>query len=188
MKRSHDAAMGGDSDDDRGGSLFVEDDDTDKVPPYDAKKEALPDCKIFTPEYKFIIDGKGKISNLVDAPFQESTFRSGPTEGLQEDHRRRVKDRSSAKIKIGVVGDMSSGKLSNTDARGFLLTMFRQELRSELSSLSGSHCAPGIRTQTRPAWPMRLPICASAHTIWLWRISGGLRTIRPSASISRAAS
>lgn len=106
LKRSHNEAI--DEQNDTSQSLFLEE-ETDRVPAYDAKKEGLPDCKLYTPEYGVIEDGKFKFSRLIDTPFQETTFHSGPTDGLQEDHKRRLKDHSADKIKVGVVGDMSSG-------------------------------------------------------------------------------
>lgn len=141
-KRSHSEAIDENNEDT---SLFVED-DTDRVPAYDATKEPLPDCKVNTSEYCIIADGKDKISNLVESPFSESPFRSGPTDGLLEDLKKRVKDRSSDKIKVGVVGDMSSGTSVYLLLLNTSLTTSRQELRYQLPAQRGCDCSSGVST------------------------------------------
>lgn len=143
MKRPHDEALGdSQSEDDQAETLFIED-EIDKVPPYDSKKEPLPNCKLYTAEFKFIQDGKAKISDLLDTPFKQSTFKSGTTEGLQEDLKRRVQDQTSDKIKVGVVGDMSSGMACLKDHSSTSLTRGRQKLCHQLAPQRGCHCTSG---------------------------------------------
>lgn len=112
MKRSYDDMVSDDHGAAQGGDSGEADDELDKIPPYDAKMEDRPASKIYETRYSKIQDDLEECVTLLEEPFQGSSFSSGSTNGIQEELRRRVKDRSAEKIKIGVVGDMKAGMLA----------------------------------------------------------------------------
>lgn len=111
MKRLHDEMMGEDHHGEKDDELGDDDDEVGRIPPYDAKKEARPPCKIYDPEFKIIQDKLQQCIERLETPFRETSFSNGSTKGLLDELQRRVKDKSAEKVKIGVVGDMKSGML-----------------------------------------------------------------------------
>lgn len=88
------------------------DDDVGMIQPYDAKKEPRPTSKLYDPRLQTLQKDLQKCVALLEEPLQNTTFSSGSTTGLLEDLQRRVQDNPAEKVKIGVVGDMKSGKFS----------------------------------------------------------------------------
>lgn len=144
MKRSHDDAVGEDRPGEQDGMHDDSDDEVGMIPPYDAKKEAHPASKLYDPQYQKIQDFLQQCVMLLETPLRETSFSNGSTSGLQEELRRRVKDNSAEKVKIGVVGDMKSGKVSQLPLARMELTWRRQELRDQLDLECGRHRSSGM--------------------------------------------
>lgn len=110
MKRTQEDMVGDDPPDGHDTNLS-DDEDVGKVAPYDAKKEPRPQCKLYDPEYQKIRDNLQTCIDLFASPFYETSFNSGPTQGLLEDLKRRLQDKSAEKVRVGVVGDMKAGMI-----------------------------------------------------------------------------
>lgn len=148
MKRTHEDMAGDDHPNDHpdghdDANLSDDDDDVGKIAPYDAKKEPRPPCKLYDPDYKKIREDLQTCIDLFASPFHQTSFNSGSTQGLLEELKRRLQDKSAEKVRIGVVGDMKSGMRLPSLVRGDLLTSYRKKLRHQLHPQRRNDCTPG---------------------------------------------
>lgn len=132
MKRKHEEIVADD-----GNNIKVEESsksakkNVNKIPPYDANKEPLPNCKTFTQEFEDLTTEAQEITDLLLAPFKANPYRNDVLEGLFEEIQRRTSANTPERHKIALVGEMKAGKsmvINSILGMGLLARSVRAEL------------------------------------------------------------
>lgn len=112
MKRSYDDLLAEDHtpQEDDSETTSVEGD----VPPYDLEQESKPSSPVYTQEYEHLRDKIHALVDLFRQPIQEATYRDGIVDGLFDEIKKRTTSTYPEQVRIGLVGDMSSGEILPT--------------------------------------------------------------------------
>lgn len=113
MKRTHD-----DFEADEQAAHESESDDGDEedldVPPYDARSEQLPASPVYTTAFETLNKSISDLVKLLVKPLEQSEYQDAVVQGLLKDVQDRTISEAPEHIKVALVGDMQSGRLSAT--------------------------------------------------------------------------